>query len=71
MGPGNATHRIESGQSIQVDGDAGTVTLVDEADTGAPVEVVAEKKRPSARKVALAALAAGALGLILWPKRRR
>jgi rifampicin phosphotransferase len=71
MGTGNATHRIESGQSIQVDGDAGTVTLVDEADTGAPVEVVAEKKRPSARKVALAALAAGALGLILWPKRRR
>ena len=71
MGTGNATHRIEAGQSIQVDGDAGTVTLVDEAGTGAPVEVVAEEKRPSARKVALAALAAGAVGLILWRKRRR
>jgi phosphohistidine swiveling domain-containing protein len=71
MGTGNATHRIENGQSIQVDGDAGTVTLVDEAGTGTPVEVVAKTTGTSVRKVALATLAAGAVGLILWRKRRR
>jgi pyruvate,water dikinase len=32
MGTGAATQRIKSGQLIQVDGDKGTVTLVDEAD---------------------------------------
>jgi rifampicin phosphotransferase len=71
MGTGNATHRIESGQCIQVDGDAGTVTLLDEAGTGAPVEVVAKRTGTSVRKVALVVLGAGAVGLFLWRKRRR
>ena len=71
MGTGNATHRIEGGQSIQVDGDAGTVTLLDEAGTGAPVEVVAKRTGTSVRKVALVVLGAGAVGLFLWRKRRR
>jgi rifampicin phosphotransferase len=71
MGTGNATHRIEGGQSIQVDGDAGTVTLVDVVGTGAPVEAVTKKSGISVRKVGLAALAAGVVGLIFWRKRRR
>jgi phosphohistidine swiveling domain-containing protein len=79
LGTGVATRRIQSGQIVQVDGDAGTVTLLDvpgAADTeqalpepvsGAPREDV------STRKVALFALATGAVvaAVTLWRKRRR
>jgi pyruvate,water dikinase len=40
MGTGNATQRIVSGQKIQVDGDAGTVTLVDPSSDGAILQDV-------------------------------
>ena len=33
MGTGVATERIKSGMMLAVDGDAGTVTLLDEAET--------------------------------------
>ena len=34
MGTGNATQRIENGEYIRVDGDRGTVTLVERMDPG-------------------------------------
>lgn len=77
MGTGVATQRIESGQRIQIDGDAGTVTLLD----GAGVEEHAQPSmQPAAetqtasneQRKALLALAAGAVvGLVVWWKRRR
>ncbi|MGH3671556.1 MAG: PEP-utilizing enzyme, partial [Pseudonocardiaceae bacterium] len=33
LGTGVATRRIQDGQSIRVDGDSGTVTLIDTADS--------------------------------------
>ncbi|MEA3334961.1 MAG: PEP/pyruvate-binding domain-containing protein [Chloroflexota bacterium] len=70
MGTGMATQRIENGQRILVDGDAGTVTLLDEVDTEAITKV--EETNSPARKFALAALAVGlVVGLVvLWEKRR-
>jgi rifampicin phosphotransferase len=46
LGTGVATRRIQSGQSIRVDGDAGTVTLLDGADGedgGRPAGVASEQ----------------------------
>jgi pyruvate,water dikinase len=72
MGAGNATQRIKSGQRIQLDGDRGAVTLLDEA--GAAVETQTEERQaPSnVRKKALLALTVGAgIGFVVWRKRRR
>jgi rifampicin phosphotransferase len=79
LGTGVATRRIRSGQSVQVDGDAGTVTLLDGADT-----THAEQSLPqpvfrayglavSTKTVALFALATGAVvaAALWWRKRRR
>jgi pyruvate,water dikinase len=72
MGTGVATKRIHSGQSIRVDGDAGTVTLLDEAGADATVADEAPETASQARKVVFAALAAGALiALIIWRKNRK
>ena len=76
MGTGTATRRIQSGQLIQIDGDTGTVTLVDEAGTETDG---AEAARPtetrtifSGQRTALLALAAGAVvGLVVWWRRRQ
>jgi phosphohistidine swiveling domain-containing protein len=61
LGTGVATRRIRSEQNIRVDGDAGTVTLLDRigGDAGGrPAEVAPEPAASSkARKVALATLA--------------
>ena len=61
LGTGVATRRIRSEQNIRVDGDAGTVTLLDgmgRDDEGRPAEVASEPAASSmAGKVALAALA--------------
>jgi pyruvate,water dikinase len=70
MGTGVATKRIRSGQSIRVDGDAGTVTLLDEGVAEAPGEAAEEAGFP-AKKAVFAALAAVALGLALWRRKRR
>ena len=63
LGTGIATTRIRSGQSIRVDGDAGTVTLLDGTDERNAAQHSPEPgghKLSSARTVALVALAAGA-----------
>jgi pyruvate,water dikinase len=79
LGTGVATRRIQSGQTVQVDGDAGTVTLLDvpgAADTEQALpEPVSRAPREdvSTRKVALFALATGAVvaAVTLWRRRRR
>src|SRR3712207_9406345 len=58
LGTGIATNRARSGQTIQVDGDRGTVTLLDEADAEQPPPPET-RKLPSARSNALLALTAG------------
>ncbi|HEY0815370.1 MAG TPA: PEP/pyruvate-binding domain-containing protein [Pseudonocardia sp.] len=65
LGTGVATRRITDGALVRVDGDAGTVTLLDE-DAEGPAPVA--RARPLRR----AALAAGALavGVALWRRRR-
>jgi rifampicin phosphotransferase len=79
LGTGVATRRIRSGQSVQVDGDAGTVTLLDgpgttDAEQSLPEPVFrTHGLRVSTRTVALFALATGAVvgAAIWWRKRRR
>ena len=77
LGTGVATRRIRSGQRIHVDGDAGTVTLMDgmdEVGTGRSVAEAAPETRssPNARTVAFVALAAGAVvGVGAWWRNRR
>ncbi len=71
MGVGVATQRIRPGQMIRVDGDAGTVTLMDEADAEMTMDTGVAEKGRSRGMLALIALAAGAAGLLVWWKRRR
>jgi rifampicin phosphotransferase len=79
LGTGVATRRIQSGQTVQVDGDAGTVTLLDrssaaEAEQSLPEPVsMAPRVGVSTKTVALFALATGAVvaAATLWRKRRR
>jgi pyruvate,water dikinase len=76
LGTGIATTRIRSGQTILVDGDAGTVTLLDgtdEADAERSSSQPVARSLPSAKTVALSALAAGAMVVAAawWRNRRR
>jgi phosphoenolpyruvate synthase/pyruvate phosphate dikinase len=79
LGPGVATRRIRSGQSVQVDGDAGTVTLLDGPSTTDAEQSLSEPvlrahgQSVSTRTVALFALATGAVVAVAiwWRKRRR
>jgi rifampicin phosphotransferase len=77
LGTGVATRRIRSGQTVRVDGDAGTVTLLDGVDgedgrrpTGVASESAASSK---AGKRALAALTGVALvaAFARWRRRKR
>jgi pyruvate,water dikinase len=74
LGTGVATRRIRSEQTISVDGDAGTVTLLDgmgRDDGGRPAEVASEPAASSmAGKLALAALA-GVVLIAAFARRRR
>ena len=59
LGTGVATRRIPDGARVRVDGDAGTVTLLDEVDANAPETAPVARqpwraRRPWARQVALA-----------------
>src|SRR5690606_6585126 len=65
MGTGNATARIQSGQRIEIDGDSGTVTLLDEVQEGAAAQATeGESHRPSK---ALVAVAVGAVvAVVVW-----
>ena len=79
LGTGVATRRIQSGQTVQVDGDAGRVTLLDgpsaaDAEQSLPEPVSrAPRVGVSTRTVAHFALATGAVvaAATLWRKRRR
>jgi pyruvate,water dikinase len=74
MGTGVATERIRSGMLLTVDGDAGTVTLVDEVDPQAEAERQARQaaaKQAGQRRKGLVALAAGVSLGVLWWRRRR
>lgn len=70
MGTGNATARIQSGQRIQIDGDSGTVTLLDEVQAeAAPAWTKPESLGPNK---ALVALVVGAIvGLLVWWRKRK
>jgi rifampicin phosphotransferase len=73
LGTGIATTRIRSGQTILVDGDAGTVTLLDgtgEADAERQGSGSRVRNLPSTRMVALFALAAGAVVAAWWRNRK-
>ena len=70
LGTAVATRRIHSGQRIRVDGDAGTVTLLDADDHGP--ETTAEADRPSAgrRLLPLAGVAAAGVTVAMLIRRR-
>jgi pyruvate,water dikinase len=69
LGTGSATARIRTGQRVRVDGDAGTVTLLDEEGEGGGAEPVEASGR---RRVLLALAAAGvAVGLVRRRRRRQ
>jgi len=77
MGTGVASQRIENGQLIRVDGDAGTVTLVDEVDVVEAEKMrdqqLVEKQTAAARqrKAALALAAGIVVVLVVWWRKRR
>jgi pyruvate,water dikinase len=72
MGTGVATRRIESGQRIRVDGDSGTVTLVDEVDASTEMQLSTQSQTTShMRKMALLALVVGVVVGFIWWKRRK
>jgi rifampicin phosphotransferase len=74
MGTGVATRRIQSGQSVRVDGDAGKVTLLDgshEADAARSSPEPGARSRSNAKTVAQFALAAGVVVAAWWRNRRR
>ena len=67
LGTGVATRRIPDGARVRVDGDAGTVTLLDEVDAEAPRRPPRSRGEPW--RVA-AVGAAGALAVGIWLRRR-
>jgi pyruvate,water dikinase len=78
LGTGVATRRIKDGQTVRVDGDAGSVTLVGAGQDGAAPAgdagppAAPPRRRAPAGAVALAATAAAGLGLgLTWLIRRR
>jgi rifampicin phosphotransferase len=70
LGTAVATRRIHSGQMIKVDGDAGTVTLLD-GKKPEDVEPAAAKGPPRGKIIAGALGGAAAIGLTAWLMRRR
>jgi rifampicin phosphotransferase len=69
LGTAVASRRIHSGQMIKVDGDAGTVTLLDGKK---PEEIVpVAKSSPRGKIIAGAVGGAAAVGLTAWLVRRR
>jgi rifampicin phosphotransferase len=73
LGTAVATRRVRSGQNVRVDGDAGTVTLLDGEDGERPAGVASEPPAPSKAKIALAALVGAGLvaAFARWRRRRR
>jgi phosphohistidine swiveling domain-containing protein len=75
MGTGVATERIKSGMLLAVDGDAGTVTLLDEVDANAAAQTPpaqrADKEAAKSRKTLLAVAAGALVVLLFWWKKRK
>ncbi len=72
LGTGVATRRITDGARLLVNGDAGTVTLLDEAaDPPATPLEPSSRRRPGPRVVGLSLACALTLGVAAWRKRRR
>lgn len=77
MGTGVASQRIEHGELIRLDGDQGTVTLVERIDPAEEqrlrAQEEAEQRRAAARrrKKFAAVLLGAALVMFLWRRRRR
>ena len=76
MGTGVATQRIADGQLIRVDGDRGTVTLVDQVDAQEEEMIqarrMAEERAAARKRKAVLALVAGTVVfLAVWWKKRR
>ena len=76
MGTGEATQRIKDGELIRVDGDRGTVTLVDKVDPQEEERRLAQRlagQQTSARnrKAIFALAAGGVVVLALWWNKRR
>jgi pyruvate,water dikinase len=76
LGTGAATRRIRSGQTIRVNGDAGTVTLLDGTDATAAIQPSPQAAStvhhlPRVRTVARLALATGVVvAVAIWWKNR-
>jgi phosphohistidine swiveling domain-containing protein len=74
LGTGVATHHITSGRRVQVDGDGGTVTLLDGTDGAESVRTVPEvgaDSDPGTNRFALSVLAIGAVvGIAVWWRSR-
>lgn len=77
LGTGVATQRIRSSQRIRVDGEAGTVTLLDATGDAGARPAVAEaplktSTTPNARTSAYVAIVVGALvGIVVWWRTQR
>ncbi|MFO7539088.1 MAG: PEP-utilizing enzyme, partial [Chloroflexota bacterium] len=75
MGTGMATERIQSGMMLTVDGDKGTVKLLDEVDLQEEARIaeeqMAEKKEAKQRKMLVGLVLGFVLGLIWWKRRKR
>ncbi|MDN5770158.1 MAG: phosphoenolpyruvate synthase [Microlunatus sp.] len=73
MGTSQATRRIRSGDRLQVDGDTGTVTLLDEAfaEPAAPGSTTTDRGLGLRRAAEIAALATATIGVAVWWLRRR
>jgi pyruvate,water dikinase len=74
MGTGVATERIRSGMMLAVDGDKGTVKLVEEVDpqeeARIAAEQIAEKQATKQRKMLIGLVLGFVAGLIWWKRRR-
>jgi phosphohistidine swiveling domain-containing protein len=74
LGTAVATRRIKSGQNVRVDGDAGTITLLDGEDGERPAGAAPEPAASSkAGKFALSALVGAGLiaAFVRWRRRKR
>ncbi len=75
MGTGIATERIKTGMMLKVDGDAGTVTLVDEIDPAAAANLLrqeeAEQQAAAKRRKIKWGVFVGFVVALLWWRRRK
>jgi phosphohistidine swiveling domain-containing protein len=69
LGTGSATARIRTGQRVRVDGDAGTVTLLEDGEEVAAVEPAAPPRR--SRAALAGTVGAAALAVLAVRARRR